>query len=412
MPSEEVREGSEFTLPIQGSIVAPSGKYFTGWNDGAKDYIPGDNYTMSTTNLTFTAQWATSESANHYHYSYKDATRYNGTFKNPLGTAAASGDNQTLTDGNLCSSLGGITNVAISGAKYDGKGSYMDAYIKIASGGTAKVVVTIADGYAATLKIKAGGYSSNPTIAVSNSAVKVSGTVGGKATTEDNYNTLVYTLYSGTNEITCTSQNMYISEIDVVTTQTVSGTISASGWNTFSTNYKLDLSTITGGTAYYASAVDGTEHKVTLTSTDAKVNAGEGLMIKGTAGETFTIGVTSAAATFEETNLLVGLPTGGTVTKNDNNYVFGWADPASPGFYYISNTSTEPTLGAGKAYLHTESPLANQLNIDFEDGDVTAVKSIKTKEENSNLFYNLNGQRVNANHKGIVIVNGKKFMNK
>lgn len=409
MPSEEVREGSEFTLPIQGSIVAPSGKYFTGWNDGAKDYIPGDNYTMSTTNLTFTAQWATSESANHYHYSYKDATRYNGTFKNPLGTAAASGDNQTLTDGNLCSSLGGITNVAISGAKYDGKDSYMNAYLKIPSGGTAKVTITIADGYVGTLKLKAGGYSSNPTISVSNSAVKVSGSVGGKATTENNFNELVYTLNSGANEITCSSQNMYISEMDIVTVASISGTISASGWNTFSSNYKLDLSTITGGTAYVASAASGST--VTLTSVDDKIVAGgTGLMIKGTADATFTITPTSSAATFSGTNKLVGLPNGGTVTKNDNNYVFGWSDPASPGFYYIN--STEPVLGAGKAYLHTDSKLTEgRLTIVFdEEGDVTGIAEVNGKKQFTGDFYNLNGQKVQNPTKGLYIVNGKKVI--
>ena len=414
MADVEVREGSAFTLPIQGSIAAPSGKYFTGWNDGAKDYAPGDSYTMSTTDLTFTAQWATSESANHYHYSYKDATRYNGTtYTDPTGAAATSdGSTHTLTDGNLCSSLGGITSVAISGAKYDGKTGdllYMNSYLKVEKGGTAKVTITIADGYAGTLRIKAGGYSSNPTLAISNSAVKVSGTVGGVATTENNYNTLVYTLYPGANEITCTSQNMYITEMDIVTTQTVSGTISASGWNTFSSNYKLDLSTITGGSAYYASAAEGST--VTLTTTDAKVDAGEGLMIKGTSGETFTIGVTNADATFSGTNKLVGLPNGGTVEKNNHNYVFGWATatPESPGFYLINDT--EPVLGAGKAYLHADADLSARLSIDFEEGETTGVASVgKPQTTTDREFYNLAGQRVAQPTKGLYIVNGRKVV--
>ena len=47
-----------------------------------------------------------------------------------------------------------------------------------------------------------------------------------------------------------------------------SGTISASGWNTFSSSYKLDLSTISGGTAYVAESTAG--NNVTLTSTTAR----------------------------------------------------------------------------------------------------------------------------------------------
>ena len=164
-------------------------------------------------------------------------------------------------------------------------------------------------------------------------------------------------------------------------TTSVSGTITASGWNTFSSYAALDLSKINGGAAYVASATSG--NSVTLTPvTDKIVAAGTGLMIKGTAGEAFTIDATSAAANFEGTNLLVGMPNGGQVAKADNtntwNYVFGWTDPADPGFYLVN--ADLPTLGAGKAYLQTSAALSTttpaRLNIVFE-GATTAINGIE-----------------------------------
>ncbi len=191
---------------------------------------------------------------------------------------------------------------------------------------------------------------------------------------------------------------------------TVSGTITEAGWNTFSSNYALDLSTISGGTAYVATTVD---KNVTLTKTTAIVEAEEGLMISGAPGAKFTINTTSDAATLEGTNLLVGLPDGGTVAKNDNNYVFAWstADVSTAGFYFVNDA--EPTLGAGKAYLHTNGGGA-KLGIIIDDSETDGIRSIENSElriENSE-YYNLAGQRVGKDYKGIVIVNGKKMLNK
>ena len=195
---------------------------------------------------------------------------------------------------------------------------------------------------------------------------------------------------------------------------TISGTITASGWNTFSSNSALDLSNISNGTAYVATSTSGSD--VTLTKTTAIVAAGTGLMINGTAGKIFTINTTSAEATFEGNNLLVGLPNSATVAVAGEgyNYVFGWTDPAEPGFYLISKD--EPTLGDNKAYLHTTTALSGKLNIIIDDStsqeeETDGIKAVSTKVENG-VRYNLAGQKVGADYKGIVIVNGKKVIRK
>ena len=197
---------------------------------------------------------------------------------------------------------------------------------------------------------------------------------------------------------------------------TVSSTITEAGWNTFSSNYALDLSTITGGTAYVATTVDNTE--VTMTKTTAKIAAGTGIMIKGAPNAEFTIGVTSDSPTLEDDNQLVGLPNGGTVAANEYNFVFAWKtdDVSTAGFYYVDIAA--PTLPAGKAYLNSEGVNGAKLSIVIDDTpsqeETDGIRSIENSElriENSD-YYNLAGQKVGADYKGIVIVNGKKIVRK
>lgn len=185
---------------------------------------------------------------------------------------------------------------------------------------------------------------------------------------------------------------------------TVSGEITASGFNTFSSSYPLDLSTITNATAYVASAVEG--DKVELVKTTDKVAAGEGLFLAGTTGETFTIGVTTEAATLPAGNLLVGLPAGGEVPVG--NYVFAWptADPSAASFYIVETTPA--ALGPGKAYLDVPAGGA-RLSLSFgEDaGEATGISEMKSQKADGAIF-NLRGQRVVQPQKGLYILNGKK----
>ena len=184
-----------------------------------------------------------------------------------------------------------------------------------------------------------------------------------------------------------TGSEAYIYSFTVKDMSSLSGTISSSGWNTLSCYYNLDLSSISGGTAYVASTASGSI--VTMSSCTDIVVAGTGLMIKGTPEATFTINTTTSDDTFDGDNLLVGLPNGGKVEKNKNNYVFGWEDAADPGFYYINDT--EPTLSTGKAYLHTDAALsseaAGRISLFIEgENNATGVEDLKASEEVKKFF--------------------------
>lgn len=196
---------------------------------------------------------------------------------------------------------------------------------------------------------------------------------------------------------------------------TVSGTITPAGWSTFASSYPLDLSTLnatSGATAYYAS--DATGSTVTLTSTTATVQPGEGIMVKGTAGETFTIGV-AASGTAIDGNLLKGQTTTGKVTQSTTgayHYVFGYQtnDASVYGFY---NLTSDTNVEAGKAYLETGTELAagaRLLSIVFDD-ETTGIENLTPAlSEGDGAVYNLSGQRVAQPTKGLYIVNGKKVI--
>ena len=194
---------------------------------------------------------------------------------------------------------------------------------------------------------------------------------------------------------------------------TVSGSITDCGWSTFASNYNLDLSGVTNGTAYYASAATGST--VTLTSCNDKIiGAGTGIMVKGTAGATFTIPVTASDATFSATNYLKGQTETGEVaasTSGAYHYVFGYSKTNSSeyGFY---NLASATEVAAGKAYLETTTALTTagaRLAIVFDD-EATGIQTVNSEGVKVKGYYDLSGRRVTNPQKGLYIVNGKKVI--
>ena len=183
-----------------------------------------------------------------------------------------------------------------------------------------------------------------------------------------------------------------------------SGTITPAGWASFSSSYPLDLSTISGGTAYYASAAS--DGKVTLSTTTAKVPAGEGIMVKGEPNATFTIKVADTGTAIDG-NLLKGQTTTGTVaasTGGKYHYVFGYSktDATDYGFY---NLASDTEVAAGKAYLEVDGSIstpARALRISF--GDITGVDNVEATSEAKAQ----DGKFI-ENGKIVIIKNGKKF---
>jgi len=210
----------------------------------------------------------------------------------------------------------------------------------------------------------------------------------------------------------------YIKDI-IVTMGGATATIGTTGYTTFATVIPLDLSNMTSTnpvTAYYARTASGST--VTLTSTDASVPAGEGLVLKGTAGDEVFIAAADGDGTAIDGNKMKGVTWDGTkarlaITSATENYANFYVLSASAaefqniGTYCASNTLNIP---AGKAYLDlTGVSLARSLSISFED-ETTGVNAVNVEGLTVNGYYNLSGQRVAQPTKGMYIVNGKKVI--
>ena len=169
---------------------------------------------------------------------------------------------------------------------------------------------------------------------------------------------------------------------------------------TYANSNALDFTTpVSGLKAYVVSGV--TDGKAVLTEVTGKVPAGTGLILKGTAGETYEIpyctGDVSAI-----TNKLVGVTVDTAIGGNDVDYIL------SNGKFVKASAGT---LAAGKAYLKLDAALARGT-IDIV-GDATGIDALQNnKEENikNDEVYNLNGQRVSKPAKGLYVVGGKKVM--
>lgn len=101
---------------------------------------------------------------------------------------------------------------------------------------------------------------------------------------------------------------------------------------------------------------------------------------------------------------LLGTPKA-TVTADGKQYVL--ADGTNGvGFYHLAVGEVIPT---NKAYIELDEADAK----DFLplDGETTAIANMINPEK-KNTVYNLQGQKVSDNYRGIVIMNGKKYFNK
>ena len=183
---------------------------------------------------------------------------------------------------------------------------------------------------------------------------------------------------------------------------TVSTTITAAGYSTFSAAYAVDFSKAEGLAAYTAKVNDGNK-TITLTKiADGIVPANTGVVLKGAAGE-YTGTITTTDATV------------------DNDLIANNAEITSDGTIYVLNNGTNgigfyplaegKTLAAGKAYLQLTSG-AKGYSFVWNDGETTGIEEnyeFGTMNSDAATF-DLSGRKVANPTKGLYIKNGKKFI--
>lgn len=155
-------------------------------------------------------------------------------------------------------------------------------------------------------------------------------------------------------------------------------------------------------------------------ATGAVVPANTGVMVSANEGGDYTVNVsTGGSSVFGNGNCL--RPSG------DNDITAEDMAAAAPNCEYFRLTMHEGTqigfwwgaaegaafgLAANKAYLAVPKSAGIKVASMWIDGNTTSIDAIKDVHETYGVAYNLAGQRVNANAKGIVIINGKKVLKK
>ena len=168
---------------------------------------------------------------------------------------------------------------------------------------------------------------------------------------------------------------------------------------------------------YYANAT--TASTVALTEITDVIPANTGVVVNASEGSYDFTAVTTAPDALAHTNLFEGVAVATDLTAGDN-YVLAGSDneKATPVFKVYGSTGTIE-LAAYKSYLpksHVPNAgNAKTINFVFE-GEATGISTLdnltKSQFDNDAPMFNLAGQRVGKNYKGVVIQNGKKFMNK
>lgn len=196
----------------------------------------------------------------------------------------------------------------------------------------------------------------------------------------------------------------------------------------YTTDPVANIGTTCYSTLYYSDKALTVPEKVTATT--YKVNedrlavskeyksgevipAREAVVLKAEEGGKYVFSVSEDTETVkDENNMLSGsdeeeMTTGGSyyymLSLNSNN------DSESIGFYWGSENGRAFMNGAHKAYL----ALSEAMSKSYVLGDATTgLKAIETENASHEAVYNLSGQRVGAEYKGIVIENGKKIIRK
>ena len=207
--------------------------------------------------------------------------------------------------------------------------------------------------------------------------------------------------------------------------------IADSGKSSYAPPVDVDLTDVDGLKAYAATGYDAATSTIWLTRI-FKIQAGEGVLLKGEAGKTYTLPSTEVQAYYG--NLFRG-NIGDPVTieeypdyRNNRNFYL-----ASGSFKAVSGSRT---IGTNKSYLvlptwllasnargknsagidewfmdelETETLLLGSIGGDDEDG-TTRIDAIAGDNAQSDVYYNLQGQRINNPKKGLYIRNGRKVV--
>ena len=179
--------------------------------------------------------------------------------------------------------------------------------------------------------------------------------------------------------------------------------ITSLGYGTFTPDQ--DVTIPSDVEAFAVTEINSDEETATLKPISGTIPAGEGVVLKADEGRHEFAGILFPhTADAVGDNLLIGVLKEKTVEPNS---VFTINESASKeGFSIFAGTA----IPAATSYL--DIPAGCTATFLAFNRIPTSIQEIKEQIENQGDRYNLFGQKVGADYKGIVITNGKKFIQK
>lgn len=412
-----VAEDAAITFPANPAAVG--GKAFVGWTttpiSGTTDEAPSlvSEATMGTADIMFYAVFAkeTSGEVTKTDELTKSTTGVTSTTYSAWSSKQAIDGSDAVYAGN---SAGGSSAIQLRSTNSSG-------IISTTSGGKVKKVTVIWNSATSddrTLEVygKNEAYTSTSVLYGVNQGTllgsieyKTSNGTSTELEITDEYEYIGLRSKSGAmflTKITIDWEAGGVTYSEYCTSVAVPVSISAAGYATFSSAYATDFSSNETLRVYYINNISGNT-ATTAEITSKQVPANTGVIMKGNAG----IYNAACIATAPEVigNLLFACVDGYTADYDNEIYILS-SGTNGIGFYPIA---AHTTLGAGKAFIGGGDVGAKCLTLSFEDGvtDIANV-DVNDKFDDNSSIYNLAGQKVGKKYKGIVIVNGKKYMQK
>ena len=403
-----VKEGGKVKLPAANYMYYKEGYTMTGWNVGGTNYDFGAEVTLN-----------------------EDVTAEPVFAENTVSLAARSAEvtvtydfNPSTNGGRLVNIQGNadkvITLITVDGQKID---YVMDADCTTGAGiatktgklnNTSGTTAQCNPGTVLTIHDVVKG--SVITLACSSGTFTTETTFNGKPGTLSGENAITYTATeAGDVRVVHANSSVYLTTVTITYPYVPKEYAFVAEDADFYTLYLDYAVTVPENVTAYTGALEG--NKLVLTEiTDDYIKAGNAVLIQATAAGTYTfVENTSAEAGTYAGNALKGVLVDTQVSeivKQGTVLTLGKNSEGQVGFRQPKNTY----VSANKAYIDyvNNAPGAPAFVRILLAGEVTGIEGVQSVQQKAttNAIYNMMGQRVDANAKGLILMNGKKVIRK
>lgn len=371
----------KFTMPANYAIVynaANASEYtLTAWTDGVNNYTPGVEYTL-TGNLTLTPVFTANTEALLNSSNVNMITwAFNATPFVHVEGATGYYVQQAKVNGSVIDVPMFIQNTT-DATGYTKSGKFVTSAGRVQARNTKLTIPAITG-------MKVIAHAQNGTPYKFRDFIKLGDNYPDGSTESDAATALAQYTYSGANGTVdiCfyTANDIYLKSIVVIYPVTATGTtvtLGENGWSTYAggKNY-----TVSGATVYKA-AYNEVGNYVALTEVAANtvMPEGEGVILKGTEGETATITFTNSAAVdsdFDDNELIGVAMEDAIVSATGHYYVLSTFNGVT-----AFNPCGDITIPIGKALMQIipATPAPDAIRIEFNENDATDIKSVEGSE--------------------------------